>query len=112
MQGIPQQERIVLSKKLDGHVGKEVRQYARFHGGFGIGELNEEGKPILNFSMAYDFKIEGALSHIQEWGFKLSNKFFFSLFFFFFFFFFSLFFFFFFWYETRIKRSIRIAKLY
>ena len=26
-------------------------------GGFGFGELNEEGKSILDFSMAYDFKI-------------------------------------------------------
>ena len=30
--------------------------YARFHDGFGIGELNEEEKSILEFPMTYDFK--------------------------------------------------------
>ena len=58
VQGIPTQEKIFLGGDFNGHVKKEVGQYARFHDGFGFGELNEEGRSILNFSMAYDFKIE------------------------------------------------------
>ena len=57
VQGIPMQEKIVLGGDFNGHVGKDARQYVGFHGGFGFGELNEEDKTILNFSMAYDFKI-------------------------------------------------------
>ena len=57
MQGIPQDEKIILGGDFNGHVGKEAGQYAGSHGGFGVGILNEEGKSILDFSMAYDLKI-------------------------------------------------------
>ena len=57
VQGIPLQEKIVIGGDFNGHVGKEARQYAGFHGGFGFGDLNDEGKSILDFSMAYDFRI-------------------------------------------------------
>ena len=57
VQRIPTQEKIVLDDDFNGHIEKEVRQYVRFHSGFGFGELNEESKLIIDFSMAYDFKI-------------------------------------------------------
>ena len=57
VQQIPLQERIILGIDFNGHVDKEARQYARFHGGFGFGKLNEKGKIILDFSMVYDLKI-------------------------------------------------------
>ena len=57
VRGIPTQETIVLSGDFDGHVRKEVRQYVGFHGGFDFCKLNEEGRSIFDFLMAYDFKI-------------------------------------------------------
>ena len=36
-----------------------------FHGGFGIRELNEEGKSILDFLMAYDLKIVN--TYFKKW---------------------------------------------
>ena len=57
VQGIPPQQKIVLGGDFNGHVRKEARQYARFHSGFGFGELNEGSKSILDFSLSYDCKI-------------------------------------------------------
>ena len=66
VQGIPPQQKIVLGGDFNGHVRKEAGQYAGFHGGFSFGELNEEGKSILNFSMTYDFKIANTYFKKQE----------------------------------------------
>ncbi|XP_054785632.1 uncharacterized protein LOC129292133 [Prosopis cineraria] len=54
---IPQSEKIFIGGDFNGHVGREAGQYARVHGGFGFGELNNEGQTLLDFSLAYDFKI-------------------------------------------------------
>ena len=66
VQGIPTQEKIVLGGDFNGHVGKEAGQFVGFHGGFGFGELNEEGRSILDFSMAYDFKIANTCFRKRE----------------------------------------------
>jgi Reverse transcriptase (RNA-dependent DNA polymerase) len=57
VQGIPREEKVFIGADLNGHVGRETRQFRGVHGGFGFGGLNEEGQSILDFSMAYDFKI-------------------------------------------------------
>ena len=57
IQGIPTTERIFIGGDLNGHVGKEAGAYARAHGGFGFGELNDEGKTIIDFSLAYNLRI-------------------------------------------------------
>lgn len=38
-------------------MGREAGLFTGVHGGFGYGELNIEDQSILDFSMAYDFKI-------------------------------------------------------
>ncbi|KAG5080941.1 hypothetical protein JHK86_005006 [Glycine max] len=43
VQGFAQEEKILTGRDLNGHVGSEVRQFTRTHGGFGFRELNEKG---------------------------------------------------------------------
>ena len=47
---------IFLGRDVNEHAG-EARQFSGAHGGFGFGRLNEEGQTILDFTMAYDFRI-------------------------------------------------------
>ncbi|KAL5136130.1 Exportin-4 [Glycine soja] len=57
LQDIPQGEKVFLGGDLNGHVGSVARGFERVHGGFGLGEMNGEGKSILEFSEALDLSI-------------------------------------------------------
>ena len=50
-------ERVVVGGDLNGHVGSEKRGYEEAHGGYGIGEMNEDGIKVLEFAIAYQLKI-------------------------------------------------------
>lgn len=43
--------------RLNGHVGSAARGFKSVHGDFGLGEVNMEGKSILEFSSALDLTI-------------------------------------------------------
>ena len=57
IQSIPLTEKIFIGGDLNGHVGKEAGQYAGTHGGFGFGEINNEGQSILEFSLAITLRL-------------------------------------------------------
>ncbi|KAL5130891.1 Craniofacial development protein 2 [Glycine soja] len=57
LQDIPQGEKVFLGRDLNGHVGSVARGFEGVHGGFGLGEMNGEGKSILEFSEALDLSI-------------------------------------------------------
>ena len=57
IQGISLGEKILLGGDLNGHVGSETTGYEGFHGGYGIGNANAEGKTILDFALAFNFII-------------------------------------------------------
>ncbi|KAH1257658.1 Craniofacial development protein 2 [Glycine max] len=57
LQDIPQGEKVFLGGNLNGHVGSVARGFEGVHGGFGLGEMNGEGKSILEFSEALDLSI-------------------------------------------------------
>ncbi|RZB79100.1 DnaJ-like subfamily C member 7 isoform B [Glycine soja] len=57
LQDIPQGEKVFLGGDLNGHVGSVDRGSEGVHGGFGLGEMNGEGKSILEFSEALDLSI-------------------------------------------------------
>lgn len=57
IEDIPLGEKIFLGGDLNGHVGSASRGYESVHGGLGIGEVNDEGKSILDFSSAFDLTI-------------------------------------------------------
>ncbi|XP_071739170.1 uncharacterized protein [Rutidosis leptorrhynchoides] len=42
---------------LNGHIGAEAEGYEGAHGGFGFGPRNEEGRSILEFSIAYELVV-------------------------------------------------------
>ena len=39
---------------MNGHVGSVLRGFKGLHEGYGLGEINVEGKSILDFSLALD----------------------------------------------------------
>ncbi|KAL5189467.1 Enoyl-CoA hydratase 2, peroxisomal [Glycine soja] len=57
LQDIPQGKKVFLGGDLNGHVGSVARGFEGVHGGFGLGEMNGEGKSILEFSEALDLSI-------------------------------------------------------
>ncbi|KAL5141766.1 Metal tolerance protein 6 [Glycine soja] len=54
---VHQGEKVFLGGDLNGHVGSVARGFEGVHGGFGLGEMNGEGKSILEFSEALDLSI-------------------------------------------------------
>ncbi|KAL5146330.1 Craniofacial development protein 2 [Glycine soja] len=57
LQDIPQGEKVFLGGDLNGHVGSVARGFEGVHRGFGLGEMNGEGKSILEFSKALNLSI-------------------------------------------------------
>ena len=57
IQDVPLGEKIFLGGDLNGHVGSVSRGFEGLHGGYGLGEINAEGKSILDFSPAFDLTI-------------------------------------------------------
>ncbi|XP_046988751.1 uncharacterized protein LOC124594424 [Schistocerca americana] len=57
MVGIPENERVIVGGDLNGHVGGRKGGEERWHGGWGYGERNEEGKKIVEFEVAFDLVI-------------------------------------------------------
>ncbi|GKD81107.1 retrovirus-related pol polyprotein LINE-1 [Tanacetum coccineum] len=49
----PTNERLIIGGNLNGHIRASANGYARFHGGFGFGDRNEEGRMILEFATAH-----------------------------------------------------------
>ena len=56
-QAIPEGERVIVGGYLNGHVGISREAIERIHGGWGVGEKNEEGERIKGFAMAFDLSI-------------------------------------------------------
>ncbi|XP_043710378.1 uncharacterized protein LOC122659315 [Telopea speciosissima] len=57
VQEFGQGEKIIIGGDLNGHVGRERRGYEEVHGGYRVGERNEEGTSVLDFAIAYDMCI-------------------------------------------------------
>ncbi|XP_049947978.1 craniofacial development protein 2-like [Schistocerca serialis cubense] len=54
---IPENERVIVGGDLNGHVGERKGGEERWHGGWGYGERDEEGKKIVEFAVAFDLVI-------------------------------------------------------
>ena len=54
---VPHKEKLVLAGDLNGHVGESQIGFERWHGGFSVGERNEEGEKILHLAQAFDLAI-------------------------------------------------------
>jgi len=66
IQDIPLGEKIFLGGDLNGHVGRVSRGFEGLHGGYGLGEINAEGKSILDFSSAFDLTIANTCFRKRE----------------------------------------------
>lgn len=49
-QDISQEDKLILGGDLDEHLGSVARGFKRVHEGYSIGEVNAEGKYILEYS--------------------------------------------------------------
>ena len=54
---IPKDDMIWLGGDLNGHIGKDIAGYVGVHGGVGYGDMNEEGRRILDFSDTHGLTI-------------------------------------------------------
>ncbi|XP_042514389.1 uncharacterized protein LOC122089040 [Macadamia integrifolia] len=59
-------EKIIIGGDLNGHIDKDRRGYVEVHGGYGVGERNEEGTSVLDFATAYDLSIANTLFTKRE----------------------------------------------
>ena len=62
----PEDEIIMLGGDLNGHVGRCNANIRRVHGGWGVGERNEEGEQIVDFAMAFDLAIANTFFQKKE----------------------------------------------
>lgn len=57
METIPLSERRIILCDLNGHVGEKNASGAPIHGGFGFGDINAQGKDILEFATSHHLAI-------------------------------------------------------
>ena len=50
---VPHKEKLVLAGDLNGHVGENQIGFERWHGGFSVGESNEERENTLHLAQAF-----------------------------------------------------------
>ncbi|KAI8571920.1 hypothetical protein RHMOL_Rhmol01G0158000 [Rhododendron molle] len=61
VQEIPFREKLFIGGDFNGHVRGHKQGYERVHGGFGFGDLNEGGRRILDFAVAFDLIVGNTL---------------------------------------------------
>ena len=57
LQSIPDKEGLVVIGDFNGHVGKKRADLERWHGGHSYGNLNDEGRAVLQCAQMYDLAI-------------------------------------------------------
>ena len=57
LRATPERERLILGGDLNGHLGSSRAVIERVHGGWGVGEKNEEGERVIDFAMAFDLAL-------------------------------------------------------
>ena len=62
LRAIPEGDRVIIGGDLNDHVGISREAIERIHGGWGVGEKNEEGERVTYFAMAFDLSIVNTLS--------------------------------------------------
>ena len=71
IQIIPREEKVIRGDDLNGHVGRDKNGYREVHGGYGFEKINNEGKSILDFAMAYGLMITN--TRFKKWDENLNN---------------------------------------
>ncbi|XP_058189385.1 uncharacterized protein LOC131306971 [Rhododendron vialii] len=66
VQGIPFGEKLFIGDDFNGHVGMHKQGYEKVHDGFGFGDLNECGRRILDFAVAFDLIVGNTLYMKRE----------------------------------------------
>ena len=57
LRAMPEGERVIVGGDLNGHAGVSRKAIERIHGGWGVGEKNDEGERVTYFAMAFDLSI-------------------------------------------------------
>ena len=73
---------MIVGGDLNGHVGISREAIERIHGGWGVGEKDEEGERVTDFAMAFDLSIVNTffekrpnhLCYLQEWRKRKSDR--------------------------------------
>ena len=68
---------MIVGGDLNGHVGVSRGAIERIHGGWGVGEKNEEGERVTDVAMAFDLSIREETKpscDLQEWRKRKSDR--------------------------------------
>ena len=57
IQDVPRSEKLFIKGDFNGHIGVDSDRYDTVHGGFGFGERNNGGVPVLDFAVAYELLV-------------------------------------------------------
>ena len=57
LQQIPDTEHVIIAGDMNGNIGANREGFERWHGGNGYGQLNEEGRVILQCAQMFDIAI-------------------------------------------------------
>ena len=57
LRAIPSRERVIIGGDLNGHLGSSRNGIDRVHGGWGVGDRNEEGERVIDFAVAFDLAL-------------------------------------------------------
>lgn len=64
--GMGEEEKFILGSDLNGHVGRNRNVIERIHGGWDVGEKNEKGENVVDFTVAFDNAIMNTFYKKQE----------------------------------------------
>ena len=66
LQQIPDTAHVIIAGDLNGHIGANREGFERWHGGNGYGQLNEEGRVILQCAHMFDLEICNTLYNKKD----------------------------------------------
>ncbi|XP_066953396.1 uncharacterized protein [Macrobrachium rosenbergii] len=64
---IPVEKRLIIGGDMNGHVGRTREGTEKVHGGWGVGERNDEGKRLVDCAVSFD------LAFVCTWFEKKEN---------------------------------------
>ncbi|XP_066947057.1 uncharacterized protein [Macrobrachium rosenbergii] len=70
---IPAEEGLIIGGDMNGHVGRTREGTERVHGGWGVGERNDEGEGVVDCAVLFDLAIVNNWKEVKKALKKMKN---------------------------------------